>query len=195
VTLAATQVTVHVHTPTDVWTVVAAVAALFAAAGSLGGLVYARLTVNKAGDTLTELEATRRGIESTRKAMEAGREEEIALRRISQLQRVRELTIDLREWARKATRPGDAPEAIHPEAEGQVRVVAAKLNAVLAALAALHGPPLDGLAQLAWEAEQNTRPLIQVVGVADEHIKHIASLFAEGHPALTLSASASESAA
>jgi hypothetical protein len=179
VLLAAGQVTVHVHTDSGPLTAVAAVAALIAAAVAVGGLIYARRTVSEAKNTLTEIKAAR--------------EEGIVLRRITQLQRARELTIELRDLADRAT-PSNGRRAepmwiveARIEARSRLRPVGAQLSAVLAALDALHGPPLADLAQLAREAEQGTREPIQIISKAHEAIEHIAALFAEPHPTLRLS--------
>jgi len=186
VLLAAAQITVHVHSGTDPWTVVAAIAtviaavsALLAAGVSFRGLVYSRSTVDKAGETLREMEAGRA-------EMEAAHEAELVLQRIAQMQRVRELTIELRELARRAMPPGHEITTGDPIAEDQLPGVAAKLSAVLAALAAIHGSPLDDLAKLAWGAEQKTLTTTQIVGQAEEGIKHVAALFAERDPTIRL---------
>jgi hypothetical protein len=172
VLFAVAQVTVHVHADNGPWTAIAAIAALLAAGVSVGGVIYARRTVSEGKNTLSEIKAAR--------------EEGIVLRRITQLQRARELTIELRDLADRATPVGDQQHARDLEAAGRLRPVRAQISAVLAALGALHGPPLDDLAKLAREAEQGTRPPIQIIGKAHQAIEYIAGLFAEPHPTLRL---------
>ncbi len=167
---AAAAVVVHVTTGTDGWTVLAGVSALLAAIGALATVFFAWRTVRKADETLTAMkQAHNEEMAERRRALGA----ELSLHRIEQTQGVLETTIELRELAWRVESARD------PEANRErLPAVGAKLGASLAGLAAVRGPALEELAQLAREVEGQIRPPVQIVGGADTAIKQIRELFA-----------------
>ena len=169
---------VQVATHTDVWTVVAGIAALVAAVGAVGGLVFAYLTVRKASETLTAMNtAHAEEMTERQRALEA----ELTLHRIEQMQRVLEVTIELRDFAYNVQQTRDTEAS-------RKRLVAArtKLKASLGALEALGGPRLADLLQLATDNEVPADERIaSILEKAGEGIEGIAALFADD-PSLKL---------
>ena len=144
---------VHVSTTIDGWTIGADAAVVVAAVAACIALFFAWQTANKQAATL---EVMNNMLTTTKTAhaeeMAERRRQyaaELALRRIEQMHRVVEATIELRDQVALGVRSVDARDLVPP--------LGAKLGAVLLALNALRGPAApEELVKLARGAEEQT---------------------------------------
>lgn len=152
----------------DFWTALGTIAALAAATAAALGLLFAKRTVDKADETLRESrQAHGEEMAERRDALE----KEIKLRRIDQIQHALDTLIDMRQAAFNVNQTRDQSNY-----QAVLVVLGAKLGAALTALIALGGPTLPDLETLATEAENRTRPPVQIEGEAYQHIVRIRDL-------------------